>query len=146
MLECNFCTLALCTLASSVRVLSILLTLCMSACTLLIFLHHQGVEEENSILIGQVKGLREALEKAQHNSTKHKREAINLTQRVNTLKSSLAQAIAIAEESTLHKLEVAEVILLSSKLLCLISNVSSPDSGMYRGVSLQQSAVLSGVF
>ena len=34
---------------------------------------------------------------------------MQLTQRINTLKVSLAQAINIAEQSTLHKLELAEV-------------------------------------
>ena len=67
------------------------------------------LEEEKSLLVGQVKGLKGALERAQHSSTRHKREAVQLTQRVNTLKVSLAQAINIAEQSTLHKLELAEV-------------------------------------
>ena len=70
----------------------------------------QVTEEDNAIMLGQVKGLRDALEKAQHNATKHKREAVQLTERVNTLKTSLSQAIAIAEESTLKKLEFAEVV------------------------------------
>lgn len=67
------------------------------------------MEEERSLLSGQVKGLKEALERAQHSSTRHKREATQLTLRVNTLKTSLSQAINIAEQSTLHKLELAEV-------------------------------------
>lgn len=71
------------------------------------------LEEEKSLLVGQVKGLKSALERAQHSSTRHKREAVQLTQRVNTLKVSLAQAINIAEQSTLHKLELAEILQIS---------------------------------
>lgn len=71
------------------------------------------MEEERSLLSGQVKGLKEALERAQHSSTRHKREATQLTLRVNTLKTSLSQAINIAEQSTLHKLELAEILQIS---------------------------------
>lgn len=71
------------------------------------------LEEDKSLLVGQSKGLKAALEKAQHSSTRHKREAVQLTQRINTLKVSLAQAINIAEQSTLHKLELAEILQIS---------------------------------
>ncbi|XP_063695064.1 uncharacterized protein LOC134826574 isoform X2 [Bolinopsis microptera] len=71
------------------------------------------LEEDKSLLVGQCKGLKGALEKAQHSSTRHKREAVQLTQRINTLKVSLAQAINIAEQSTLHKLELAEILQIS---------------------------------
>merc|ERR1712224_556610 len=59
------------------------------------------------------KGLKEGLDKAQHSSARHKREAVHLTNRVNSLKTSLAQAINIAEQSTLQKLELAEILQIS---------------------------------